>query len=118
MSSALARTTMPAYARTACFQVLFATTHHAGVEAAPFASDLAELAAAALRAAGREDAATRLAAAKLLTALLAADDAVLTALAGSWRAIGDAVRGVSALDADAELRGVCETLSRALGAHG
>jgi hypothetical protein len=40
---------------------------------------------------------------------------VLTALAGSWRAVGDAVRGVAAMDASAELRSVCETLARALG---
>jgi hypothetical protein len=101
--------------RPAAFQVLFATAHHAGAAAAPFARDLAELACGVLRAAGREDAPTRLGAAKLLTALLAADDAVLSELAGSWRAVGDAVRAVAAMDASQELRAVCETLARALG---
>jgi hypothetical protein len=112
---ALSRGAVPPVARPAVFQVAFATAHHGGAATAPFAAELAELAAAALRSAGREHADTRLGAAKLLTALLGADEAVLSALAGSWQTVGDAVRGVAAMDASPELRAVCETLSRALG---
>ncbi len=108
---------MPAAARPAAFQILFATAHHAGASAAPFAADLAELSSSALRAAGREDAATRLAAAKLLTALLAGDESVHASLTGSWKGIADAVRAVASMDASVELRSMCTKLARALGAH-
>lgn len=108
---------MPIEARPAGLQVLFATVHHVGVHAVPFADELAGLAAAKLRASGRESGAARLAAAKLLTALLAADEAVLTALSASLGAVTDAVQSVAGLDADPSLRAVCETLARALTAR-
>ena len=115
--SALQRGDVPPEARPAALQVLFATVHHVGPHAAPFADALAGLAAAKLRASGRESGPARLAAAKLLTALLAADEAVLTALSGSLGEITDAVRSVAGMDADPELRAVCETLARALTAR-
>ena len=115
--SALQRGGVPPEARPAALQVLFATVHQVGPHAAPYADALAGLAAAKLRASGRESGPARLAAAKLLTALLAADEAVLTALSGSLGEITDAVRSVAGLDADPELRSVCETLARALTAR-
>ena len=104
-------------ARPAALQVLFATVHHVGPHAAPYADALACLAAAKLRASGREGGGARLAAAKLLTALLAADETVLTALSGSLGAVTEAVSSVAGLDADPQLRAVCETLARALTAR-
>lgn len=111
------RGSVPPEARPAALQVLFATVHHTGVHAAPYADELAVLAAARLRASARESAPARLAAAKLLTALLAADEAVLTALSGSLAQVTDAVQSVAGMDADPELRAVCETLARALTAR-
>ena len=114
---ALSRGAVPPDARPAAFQMLFATAHHAGAAAAPAAAELADVTCAALRASSRESAPARLAAAKLLTALLAGDDAVQRALAGSWRSVAEAVSSVAAMDASAELRAVCQTLSAALGAQ-
>ncbi len=106
---------MPPTARAGAYQLLFATAYHVGAQAAPFASDLVALATRTLRASSQEDAATRIAAAKLLTALLGGDAAVVEALAGSLPAVAAAVRDVACMDASAELRAVCETLARALG---
>ena len=115
VAAGLARGAMPPAARAGAYQLLFVVAHHAGAQCAPFAADLAELAARTLRSSAAEQPDTRIAAAKLLTALLGGEAAVTQALAGSLRAVAEAVRDVARLDACAELRGVCETLARALG---
>jgi len=114
LTAALSGGSLAADARTAAFQVLFVTAHSAGAHAAPFAARMAGLACAAVQARAEEEG-TRLAALKLLSALMAGEQAVAQEVAPALPTILASVRGVAGLDASAELRSLAEKVMKCVG---